>query len=288
MSQNQINNIEKAGVVYCADAKVLEPKRVAVTNLKGEQDFVIVLLIEYNKNLVVKNSKRNAYIRRGDERHKLTDNEIRLLAYDKGEINFETQSCKLEYPERFNLESISQWASNVRTIKNSGFELSDMEILENRMLGRIENGKFEPNIACALLFAKNPREVSPGCRVRIMRFDGNDVGVGEKYNETKRFVIEGTIPEIIVGASEALEAQLRTFSPLRDGDKGKRFYPTPEYPKTAWYEALVNACVHRSYGNGMKNVDTIVRVFDDHLDIESPGPLPPFVTPENIYEKHVP
>ncbi len=82
-----------------------------------------------------------------------------------------------------------------------------------------------------------------------------------------------------------LESQLRTFSPLNA--KGK-FFPVPEYPKAAWYEAVVNACVHRSYGNGMKNIPIFVKMFDDRLVVESPGTVPPFVTPENIYDMHHP
>ena len=49
----------------------------------------------------------------------------------------------------------------------------------------------------------------------------------------------------------------------------------------AWYEALVNACVHRSYN--LKNMNIFIRMFDDRLEIESPGGFPPLVTPENIY-----
>jgi len=74
---------------------------------------------------------------------------------------------------------------------------------------------------------------------------------------------------------------MRTFSRLgRDG----KFYTAPEYPHAAWHEAVVNACVHRSYS--LKNMTVFVRMFDDRLVIESPGPFPPFVTPENIYEVH--
>lgn len=56
-----------------------------------------------------------------------------------------------------------------------------------------------------------------------------------------------------------------------------------EYPKAAWYEAVVNACVHRSYGNGLRNSTVYIRMFDDRLEIESPGAFLPFVNPENIY-----
>jgi ATP-dependent DNA helicase RecG len=38
----------------------------------------------------------------------------------------------------------------------------------------------------------------------------------------------------------------------------------------------------------MKNMPIFVKMFDDRLVIESPGPFPPFVTPESIYDSHQP
>ena len=86
-------------------------------------------------------------------------------------------------------------------------------------------------------------------------------------------------------AEGVLKSQLRTFSRLGEGGK---FFTSPEYPEFAWYEAIVNACVHRSYGNGMKNMTIFVKMFDDRLVVESPGAFPAFVTPKNIYDMHNP
>lgn len=65
--------------------------------------------------------------------------------------------------------------------------------------------------------------------------------------------------------------------------KDGKFFRAPEYPKVAWYEALVNACVHRCYSNGLKNMVVFVKMFDNRLEIESPGPFLPHVTSENLY-----
>jgi len=97
-------------------------------------------------------------------------------------------------------------------------------------------------------------------------------------------VIENNLPNQIQMAEAVISAQLREFSRLGEGGK---FYTAPEYPKGAWLEAVVNALVHRSYGP-LKNMNVFVRMFDDRLEIESPGGFPPPVTPENIYEMHQP
>src|SRR5258708_4901141 len=84
---------------------------------------------------------------------------------------------------------------------------------------------------------------------------------------------------------QILDAHVRTFAPL---EKDKKFHASPEYPKAAWYEAVVNACVHRSYGNGLRNMTIYIKMFDDRLEIESPGPFMPFVTPKTIYGTSIP
>jgi ATP-dependent DNA helicase RecG len=150
-------------------------------------------------------------------------------------------------------------------------------------LGKIENDVFVPNVACAILFAKDPNALFPGCSVRFLRYEGETEQTGERYNVVKDVWLEGCILDLIVESTNVLQSQLRDFSRL--GDDGK-FYTAPEYPFEAWYEAIVNACVHRSYG--LKNMNIFVKMFDDRLVIESPGGFPPFVTPENIYHSHHP
>ena len=157
------------------------------------------------------------------------------------------------------------------------------QILHHRRLGRLSNGMFIPNNACVLVFASDPMLRFPGCNVRFLRYSGEIEGTGEHYNVVKDIPIEGPIPRLIVQTAGVLEAQLRDFSAL--GKDGK-FYKVPEYPRSAWYEALVNASGHRSYG--LKTAPIFVKMFDDRLVIQSPGGFPPTVTPQNIYESHQP
>jgi len=284
LSSNALNKLESTGHVFCPDAK-FSSKRIECVNSKGNPDFIVLFKVEYHPHLVAKTTKGFAFVRRSDACHKMTADEVRELAVDKGEVPFEDELCLLAYPQDFDLDAIQSWAQAVRKIMDSGHGLSDEEILANRHLGRFESNLFQANNACALLFAKDVRSLFPGCRVRFLRFDGDTEGTGEKFNAVKDIWVEGTIPSIIERAAEVIKSQLRTFSPLnRDG----KFETLQEYPPLAWHEAIVNACVHRSYGNGMKNTSVFVRMFDSRLEIESPGPFPPYVTPENVYTMHKP
>ena len=58
----------------------------------------------------------------------------------------------------------------------------------------------------------------------------------------------------------------------------------PEYPLFAVREALVNAVCHRDYG--IKGLRVEIRMFDDRLEVQSPGGLPGYITLDNIVDEH--
>lgn len=63
-------------------------------------------------------------------------------------------------------------------------------------------------------------------------------------------------------------------------DNDGQFKTLPEYPEFAWFEGIVNAVTHRNYsifGDYIR-----IMMFDDRLEIHSPGKLPNIVTVENI------
>jgi len=63
-----------------------------------------------------------------------------------------------------------------------------------------------------------------------------------------------------------------------------RFVTEPEYPEFAWKEIIVNAIAHRDYS--IKGTDIQIKMFDDHITVESPGTLPGTVRLNNMREIH--
>ena len=284
LSPDGVNKMEKVAHSFCPDAKV-QTRQVSVLNRSGAPDFVVLFRVHYQPDVVVKTTSGKAFVRKGDSKCELKPDEVRELQADKGEISFEQRNCPLSFPSDFDDAAISQFVAKVQKARSLSGNLTTVEILNIRHLGRFVDGSFIPNHACALLFANDPLRLIPGCKIRFQRFEGEHEGTGDQYNAVRDEILEGNVPELIQQAESALESQLRTFSPL---DAKGKFFPVAEYPKVAWYEVIVNACVHRSYGNGMKNMPIFVKMFDDRLVVESPGPFPPFVTPENIYDMHHP
>lgn len=102
---------------------------------------------------------------------------------------------------------------------------------------------------------------------------------GQHLNITKDVTFDGPIPKVVDGAFSLISSLLREFQFL--GQDGK-FQSVPEYPEFAWFEGLVNAVTHRDYafvGDYIR-----VSIYDDRMEIISPGKLPNTVTLDNIRE----
>ena len=283
LSHNKLNDLEKTGDIYCPDARH-EIKRLPVTLDDGVSDFVVLFRVFYRHDKVVKTVRGEAFTRRGDSKKKLSQAEIRELQLDRGEVDIELEPCtSIEYPQGFETNLIDQFVDSFHKSRRLETRQGNEEILVLRHLGNFENSHFIPNVGCLLLFGKDPTSAIPGCKIRFLRFEGEREGSGQEFNPVKDIWIEGNIPTLLTRAEDVLKSQLRDFSKL--GTDGK-FYTAPEYPTLAWYEAVVNACAHRSYN--LRNMNIFIKMFDDRLVIESPGGFPGLVTPENIYDMHHP
>lgn len=280
-SVEAINGLEKTGDTFCPEARYTT-RRVRFEQ-NGKIDEILLIRIYYNDKKVVRTSDGRVFVRRGDSKKQLKNGEIRELEIDKGEVAWEQEDSQLKYPADFDLGAIGEFASAVIKSRRLSPDKTDADVLALRRLGRLENDTFIPNKACALLFATDPLREIPGCKIRFLRFDGKEEHTGQKWNAVKDETVEGSVPRIIVQTAKILDAQLREFSRLgKDGT----FVSVKEYPADAWYEAIVNACCHRSYSQ--RNTAIFVKMFDDRLEIESPGGFMPFVNPETIYDRHMP
>ena len=233
----------------------------------------------YDPHRVIKTVSGEAYIRIADKKIKLKPDEIYHLSTDRGQIDVEQESLDLAYPDDLDWAALTQYVNAVKKaheLDEARARLRNFGVPTPRQK---KGGPVSSNLACALLFAKDPLAFLPGCRIRFLRYEGEHEGTGESLNVIKDQDVTGTVPEIIAKTEAILDSQLRTFSKL--GKDGK-FYTAPEYPKMAWYEAIVNACVHRSYA--LKTMSIFVKMFDDRLEVESPGGFPPLVSPQNIYD----
>jgi ATP-dependent DNA helicase RecG len=248
----------------CIDACRLESRRV-----QFEGKTVLLFFVPYSPDKVICISKGAAYFRRGATTAKLSDAEIRELRFSRREGSFEDLPAAPWKPELIDKALLESYLDARRRKNGLTLDLSVEEALRSRsLLVETQHGLMLTN-AGVLAFARNPFAILPGARLHLLRFDGTDEKFGTERNVTKDRWFEGPIPQIVASAREFIRTLVREFDYL--GPNGK-FITEPEYPEPAWDEAIVNALVHRSYS--LSNAAVSVRIFDDRMEIESPGGFP--------------
>ena len=123
-----------------------------------------------------------------------------------------------------------------------------------------------------MFFAKNPQKNRPAFCVKAVSFYGNDIS-GTEYRDSEDIV--GTIPEMF---EKGMSFLLRN---LRHTQQGQNFNSTGilEISQVALEELLQNALTHRDYS---RNSPVLLFIFDDRVELISPGRLPNSLTIDNI------
>lgn len=134
-----------------------------------------------------------------------------------------------------------------------------------------------PTRAAVLLFAESPGNLlDEKCSVRLFHYKGTDVDHQTTTNLVRPpRTIGGPLIEQIANAQQfTLDA---LASGVQVGPLG--FEIAQQYPVRVIREAITNAVLHRDYSTPG---DIHIRVFDDRIEVISPGGLPGGVTVKNI------
>ena len=238
---------------------------------EGENEYILLIKVSLSSNQIVRKVPENdVYFRIADSSIKLDHEQILKLEYDKGQRFFEeTEIDDASIEEDIDSNLIRQYCIRMQADPETPAE----NVLKAR--GLIRNGRLTK--AAILLFGNNPTKFLPQARVRFIRYDGIKRLTGERINIVKEKTFDAAIPKILQEIMDFIRPQMREFQTLgRDG----RFRIVPEYPEFAWMEGIVNAVTHRDYSVSGDHIR--ISMYDDRLEIFSPGKLPNIVTLENM------
>lgn len=226
-----------------------------------------VLQVNVNKTReITKASDGEVYLRRSAQNLAIkTLEEMERLRLDKGIATFETETVDASPDLIENSVPIIEFLTMVIPTAEPRPWLEKQQLLRGN----------KPTVAGLLLFAEEPQAVLPKrCGVKIYRYR---TGSAEGSRETLAFdpiTIEGhlyyQIKEAVRRTSELVEGVQKL------GPKGLE---TISYPPETLHEIVTNALLHRDYSIP---VDVHIRIFDNRIEVESPGRLPGHVTTENI------
>lgn len=271
---SKLNEMQKVVTTFLNPSPIYECELVNIKNMMEEEDHILLFHIEPSMNYIVRNSKDEVYCRQGDSSIKLTHDQIKSLEYDRKERNFENEIVMDSTIEDIDDEVVSIFKKKIDT------DLDDISVLKARGYLREINGGLKFTNAGMLLFGKNPSIYFPWARLRVIKFEGNDFQTGTSMNIIKEKTFDKNLYKILNEAKEFINSQLREFSYLgKDGI----FEKHPEYPEFAWYEGIVNAVTHRDYSNSGEQI--LVKIYNNRMEILSPGKLGGFVTVDTIRVK---
>ena len=128
------------------------------------------------------------------------------------------------------------------------------------------------NLAGVLMFAERPEWIKPQFVIKAIRYPGNQIHVSE-YVDTEDFT--GPLPKMF---NDALAFVMRNLHKTQAG-RGVNAPGQPEIPESVFEELLVNALVHRDY---LVSAPIRLFIFDNRIEIISPGHLPNNLTVEKI------
>jgi ATP-dependent DNA helicase RecG len=128
------------------------------------------------------------------------------------------------------------------------------------------------NLAGVLLFADRPEWIKPQFIIKAMRYPGNAVHVSQ-FLDSEDFA--GPLPKLFESAMAFVKRNLRKVQ----AGRGVNEPGVPEIPPVVLEELLVNALVHRDY---LITAPIRLFIFDDRIEIISPGHLPNNLTVAKI------
>jgi len=238
--------------------------------LRSNAQDGLVLKIEIQKNRSIKAASDDVvYVRRGAQNLPYTSPEdLARLARNKGLTSFET--------EIVNADTVVLTNSTV----SLGFMLEIVPTAEPEAWLRKQNLIIQnkPTVAGTVLFAEEPQALLPKrTGIKIYRYKTSASEGSRESLDSDPQSIEGHAYKQI---SDSVEITSSIIESVRVNTPAG--LESIKYPITALHEIITNAVLHRDYS---LPDDIHIRIFDNRVEVISPGILPAHITPENILDE---
>lgn len=217
-------------------------------------------------------------IRAGGENRPLGGSAIRHLAATKSSGDFESEPVAGATLIDLDKAVLDEYMAR-RTERGSGQTRGNLQDHLVDIGAMVDDGT--PTVAGLLLFGKQPQAFLPQSGAIFVKFLGKEPrGRDGQAGYGRRVEIQGPAARIIERAWSLVNEEMRVEAVVT----GLKREEQPEYPPFAVREALVNAICHRDYRLSGRRVE--IRMYEDRLEVISPGGLPGFITVDNIVEEH--
>ena len=252
-----------------ASQSVRPPINPQSENVSMPEGLVMVVYVPDGVSKPYMDNSGAIWVKNGSDKRKVTSREeiqrmfqsARLIHGDEIPAgNLTVADLDTEYFKKFFENSFSE------AYDEQGISLPT--ILENMNL--MKGGNL--NVSGALLFAKNPNVRLPVFIVKAVSYPGTEIHE-ERYIDSQD--IRGKIADIFHKSMSFILGNIKHIQDEQDVNAPG----VPEIPRTVLEELIVNALIHRDY---FVSAPIRIFVFQDRVEIISPGHLPNNLTIENI------
>lgn len=230
--------------------------------------LILHVIVQKSRD-IKKASDGKAYIRRNASNQPADSSEaLKRLERSKGIASFETETVQVSLDTVTNSEVIIGFMLAITPLAEPLPFLRKQQLIHDE----------KPTVAATLLFSDEPQAALPKrSAIKIYRYR---TAGEEGTRETLAFnpiTIEGCLYNQIHEAVAKAQEIIQEVSVL-----GEHGLETIEYPQVTLHEIITNAVLHRDYSVAD---DIHVRIFDNRVEIESPGRLPAHITETNIFKE---
>jgi ATP-dependent DNA helicase RecG len=212
------------------------------------------------------------YVRIDAEVHEATREELARLMVESGRVQYERLSVPEAELADLDEASLRGYFADIRRVPYPEEADERARLLVNLGFATRQTGRVVPTVAGMLLFGRRPQDRLPAATLKCAFFYGLHQGTQLR----DRADVVGPLHRVI-DEGAAFVARNRRLVPRMEGI---RRVDVPEYPDYCVREALANGLAHRDWS--LEGGKVRLFMFDDRLEIWSPGCLPPPITLERL------
>lgn len=258
-------NIDKVQQSISATIQTIHPtpnSSIRVCSIENKN--VIMVTIQKSDIDSFYSTSGGIYVRIGSTIKKLEAPEMAEFLKSKKVLCFDEtiSDAKIEQIDEAKIEEYLKLRNQGDFLKTKSIE----EFLISSNLAR-KNGKLLIKSSAVLIFGKEPCKIIPQAELKLVKFSGKEAIDIASYQ-----LLQTTLPEQIESALAFIKKNIN--HEIIIGSDSKRI-DKHEYPPAVLREGIINAIVHRDYFSK----DSIqVNIFDNRLEITSPGTIPTGLT----------
>lgn len=237
-------------------------------NVDGK--IILVVNVDEGIDKPYKDLSGNIWIKQGGDKRRVVENsEMLALFQESGSFRPDEKGVRRTSINDIDLMQVNEYLEKYYGKRVDEFGLPVEQLLQNLQI-MTDSGRA--TLAGLMFFGKHPQMFEPAFMVKAVSFFGNDMG-GLEYRDSKD--LTGTIPRMFEAGMAFLNANLHSLQAGQSFNSVGKL----EISEVALKEILQNALVHRDY---LIQAPIRIMIFDNRVEIVSPGGLPTGVDVESI------